>query len=292
MPCALAIAVCAHSAYQPPSTAVCFPFVKGLHGRHANHLSERRTRLNSLSFVSTCASGPVLLRLGCQDSLDHLRHQYPHVIREFYQHNRDKLVGSFVNGEYNHWPRQHISLYCWQKVLWNPDYNVDAALDAFCTRMFGPAAATMRQLLALQTDGWEKSAWPGGRFSAKGIYEASFPPATVEKMRKLFAQAKTAAKDDALVTARLNYYFDGGLKDFFDRTFYPTQNQVTDKPYVAFVTHGGGGQAIKSIESIAQSFKFKKAADPVSVKGKPEGKVIKDLNALGAKLAAAAGRPD
>lgn len=142
-------------------------------------------------------------------------YQYPHVVRDFYKANRDKIVGSFVNGEYNHWPRQHISLYCWQKTLWNPEYNVDAALDAFCTRMFGPAAATMRQLLALQTDGWEKSYWPGGRFSGKGIYEVSFPPATVKIMKALFAKAQAEAKGDALVTTRLNYYYEGALKDFF-----------------------------------------------------------------------------
>jgi len=80
-------------------------------------------------------------------------------------------------------------------------------------------------------------------------------------------------------------YMGGGLKDFFDRTFYPTQNQITDKPYVAFVTHGGGGKAIESIESVCQSFKLKKVADSVSVKGRPEGKVITDLKSLGAKLA-------
>ena len=85
-------------------------------------------------------------------------------------------------------------------------------------------------------------------------------------------------------------YMGGGLKEFLDRAFYPTQNQVTDKPYVAFLTHGGGGKAIQSIESIAQSFKFKRVADPVLVKGKPEGQALHDLNALGAKLAAAAER--
>jgi len=83
-------------------------------------------------------------------------------------------------------------------------------------------------------------------------------------------------------------YMGGGLKDFLDRTFYPTQNQVTDKPYAAFVTHGGGGQAITSIESIAQSFKLKKIADSVLVKGRPEGPAIASLKALGARLAAAA----
>jgi len=81
-------------------------------------------------------------------------------------------------------------------------------------------------------------------------------------------------------------YMGGGLKDFFDRSFYPTQSQVTDKPYVAFVTHGGGGQAITSIESIAQTFKLKKVADSVLVKGHPEGEAIAKLKALGTHLAA------
>ena len=80
-------------------------------------------------------------------------------------------------------------------------------------------------------------------------------------------------------------YMGGGLKDFFDRTFYPTQGQVTNKPYAAFLTHGGGGKAIESIESIAQTFKLKKAADSVLVKGRPEGQSLGDLKTLGAHLA-------
>ncbi|MCX7049034.1 MAG: flavodoxin [Candidatus Sumerlaeota bacterium] len=85
-------------------------------------------------------------------------------------------------------------------------------------------------------------------------------------------------------------YMGGGLKDFFDRTFYPTQNQVTDKPYVAFVSHGGGGKAVQSIESVAASFKLKKAAPSVLVKGRPDGQAIAELQGLGAKLAGAAGK--
>ena len=78
----------------------------------------------------------------------------------------------------------------------------------------------------------------------------------------------------------------GGLKDFFDRAYYPTQGLITDKPYVAFVTHGGGGRAIQSIESLANSFKLKKIAEAVSIIGRPEGNAIADLMELGAKLAA------
>jgi flavorubredoxin len=82
-------------------------------------------------------------------------------------------------------------------------------------------------------------------------------------------------------------YMGGGLKDFFDRSFYPTQGQVTDKPYVAFLTHGGGGRAIASIESLAASFKLRKLADPVLAQGRPDEQASSALRALGSKLATA-----
>ena len=76
-------------------------------------------------------------------------------------------VGSFINGEGDHWPRQHLSLYCWLKVLWNPAFDVDAAVEGYCRNMFGPAtAAEVRELVHMQIDGWEKSRWPGGKLSA------------------------------------------------------------------------------------------------------------------------------
>ncbi len=80
-------------------------------------------------------------------------------------------------------------------------------------------------------------------------------------------------------------YMGGGLKDFFDRAFYPTQDKVTGLPCVIFVTHGGGGKAVGSIRTVAQSFKLKEVAEPVLIKGRPEKQAIDRLKALGAKLA-------
>lgn len=141
-------------------------------------------------------------------------YHYPHVVQDFYRRNRDKTIGTFINGDFNHWPRQHLSLYCWLKVLWNPEFDVDAATDEFCRRLFGPSAATMREVVRLQTDGWQQSRWPGERFSPKGIYEASFPRERVERIKTLFQQARTQAQGDALTTARLDYYAPA-LAEFF-----------------------------------------------------------------------------
>jgi len=162
-------------------------------------------------------------------------YQYPHVIKQFYQQNRRKTVGTFINGTGNHWPRQHISLYCWLKVLWDPEFDVDAAVDEFCRRMFGRAAGTMRELVGMQIDGWEQSRWPGSRFSPKGIYEASFPPESISKMKQLFARARGEAKGDSLVMARLDYYAPA-LEAFFEeadvmsgRGFKPLLAQKVDE---------------------------------------------------------------
>ncbi len=83
-------------------------------------------------------------------------------------------------------------------------------------------------------------------------------------------------------------YMAGGLKDFFDRTFYPTQGSITDKPCGIFVTHGGGGKALESVQSICGSFKFKIVGEPVLVKGAPDDEAKERLAGLGRSLAEAA----
>jgi len=130
---------------------------------------------------------------------------FPHTIQEHYQRNRDKTVGSFINGAKDHWRRQHISLYAWMKVLWNPDFDVDAAIAEHCRRMYGPAARTMRKLITMQIDGWEKSRWPDGRLSPKGIYEHSYPRRDVLRMQELLKRARKEAEGDELVMKRLDY---------------------------------------------------------------------------------------
>ena len=92
---------------------------------------------------------------------------------------------------------------------------------------------------------------------------------------------------DAIAVGTPDYfsYMAGGLKDFFDRVYYPTQGQVTDKPCAIFVTHGGGGRAVESMKSICGSFKFRQVHEPVLVKNAPDAEARAVLAALGAALA-------
>jgi multimeric flavodoxin WrbA len=94
---------------------------------------------------------------------------------------------------------------------------------------------------------------------------------------------------DAIAIGTPDYfsYMAGGLKDFFDRSFYPTQGQVVDKPCGIFVTHGGGGKAVESVKSICATFRFKVVAEPVLVQNRPDKAAAAQLKALGKTLAAA-----
>ena len=91
---------------------------------------------------------------------------------------------------------------------------------------------------------------------------------------------------DAIAVGTPDYfsYMAGGVKDFFDRTLYPTQGQVTGKPCAIFVTHGGGGKAVESCKAICGSFKFKIIGEPVLVKNRPDAAATEQLKALGRKL--------
>ena len=106
----------------------------------------------------------------------------------------------------------------------------------------------------------------------------------------LNAAAEDLLSCDAVAVGTPDYfsYMAGGLKDFFDRTYYPTQGSVTDKPCGIFVTHGGGGKAVESVKTICKTFKFKLIGEPVLIKSHPDEKATPALVNLGKLLGEAA----
>jgi flavorubredoxin len=120
---------------------------------------------------------------------------------------------------------------------------------------------------------------------AAGIYSVAGVDAVVKPAAE--ANASDLLNCDAVCFGSADYfsYMAGMLKDFFDRTFYPTQGQVDDKPCGVFITHGGGGAASTSVEKICRSFRFKQVGQTVSVKGRPDEAAEEKLRELGAALA-------
>jgi hypothetical protein len=151
--------------------------------------------------------------------------QYPHVVRRFYRDNRDHLAGSFLNGGIlSDWTTTAPTLYVWMKAMWNPDLDVDAALDEMCRRLYGKAAPTVRALLRLQCERWEDVPWTHhladeGRIPPE-LFAEIWPPDVRAEMKRLRDQALAELADDPAGRQRLLYWtwtFDAFLKNDTDQ---------------------------------------------------------------------------
>jgi len=107
----------------------------------------------------------------------------------------------------------------------------------------------------------------------------------------IFKKAFTATLEDLLSCDGYCFgtpdYFDymaGALKDFFDRTCYPSEGKITNRPCILFVSHGGGGKAVESLKRMAKRFSLRIVSKPLLVEGKPKKEDLKKAKELGKKL--------
>ena len=83
-------------------------------------------------------------------------------------------------------------------------------------------------------------------------------------------------------------YIAGHLKVIFDDVLR-NKPQLKGKPFVGFVSHGGGGGALESLENLAQAkvIGLKKVAQGLKCKEAPEGADAEACRQLGVALAKA-----
>ena len=107
--------------------------------------------------------------------------------------------------------------------------------------------------------------------------------------RRVDIDALVAADGVALGTPDYFTYMAGGLKQFFDDALLASYagKETMNKPCAIFVTHGGGGGAVESVQRLAKSLKYREVAPPVLSKGAPKGEVVQQATALGKALATA-----
>jgi flavorubredoxin len=125
---------------------------------------------------------------------------------------------------------------------------------------------------------------------AEGVKSVKNVIATVKKAPDAGPEELTAC--DAVCLGSPDYfgYMSGMVKDFFDRTFYPTQGKLDSKPCGIFVTHGGGGTAAKSIEQLCKAFRLNQLGKTILVKEKADKTAQEELRALGTELAKSIGK--
>jgi len=82
-------------------------------------------------------------------------------------------------------------------------------------------------------------------------------------------------------------YISGGLKDFFDRTYYPAQRHQFNKPYGLFISAGNDGSgAAGQLQRIAKGYPFKLVAEPLVLRGELAPSAVQQCRDLGQAVAA------
>lgn len=130
-------------------------------------------------------------------------------IQRHYADMADTVCGSYVCGSEDD-PRMALSAYVWMRCLWNPDVDVEAIYDEFAIRMFGPSAVPMRRLIALQEKCWNRQ-WNDDACSFHNIFEVSFPPEDVARMKALVHEAdeRAVAANDGVAQILVRWYASG-----------------------------------------------------------------------------------
>lgn len=101
------------------------------------------------------------------------------------------------------------------------------------------------------------------------------------------AQQLLAADGLLLGTPEHFGYMSGALKDFFDRTFYPTEGRTAGLPYALFVSAGTDGSGtVRAVERIVAGYGWTAVAPPLIVVGDPDEVALGRARELGATLAA------
>jgi multimeric flavodoxin WrbA len=125
---------------------------------------------------------------------------------------------------------------------------------------------------------------------AQGCSQVEGVEATVVNVNERRVTMDEAESADGYAIGSPDYfsYVAGNVKQFFDDILLASwQGRKTiEKPWVGFITHGGGGAAVQSLDKLATSCKLEQIAPTVACKGAPESQ--EDVAAavdLGTRLA-------
>jgi len=128
--------------------------------------------------------------------------QFPHVVQDFYSKNRRSLAGTSVLSYGGAcFITAAPTYYVWNRVLWNPDLDVDAVLDEMCRRLFGSGAASAGELLRLQCERWEGTSLSrplhvGENRIPPKLFREIWPPDVVARMKALRDKALAEVAND------------------------------------------------------------------------------------------------
>lgn len=121
----------------------------------------------------------------------------------------DRIEGTTNRNDVNHFHRpgvHHLPVFVSARVMWDPQLNVDALLDDYYRRFYGPAAAPMEAFFTRMEAIWMEGRWENpdpGNPTGRVFYTHALKIFTPEVLDELFA---LLAKAELLATSAKDIY--------------------------------------------------------------------------------------
>lgn len=108
----------------------------------------------------------------------------------------------------------YYSVYLISRAYWDPDFNVQAAMDEHWKLLYGPAAPILKEFYAYVLKRWTDHYIPKAKIN-KGcipgldyetLYRTAYPPAVLKVMQGYLSRAERAVKKGSVEARRVNFF--------------------------------------------------------------------------------------
>ncbi len=150
---------------------------------------------------------------------------FPRLVNRWHRDAKEICSGAFLCGLMRSFPQDHLNAYFWLKSMWNPDFDVQAALDEYYKNCYGPAAPVMKQYFDLLIDRWENVIWnvPCGRSGGlplDKVYQETYSPKIRKQLKTLELKALKLAPEGSDFHKRVKQVVDSQKAFYTEAELY------------------------------------------------------------------------